>query len=75
MIINVYTLTVDFNVPKYRTPHNVLKLKAGHRLITVENDVYVKLVKSQDEFSDDTYIQVLLTIEFVKINPKIFKKI
>lgn len=75
MNINIYTLTVDFNAPKFESPHNTLKLKAGHRLISIDDNVYVKTVKVQDNLSDDTYIKVLLTSAFVKINPIIFKKI
>ena len=73
--INLYMLTVDFNIPKKDAPHNALKLKAGHRLVVIDKEVYVKLEKLQDELSDDNYIEVLLTRAFIKMNPKIFKKI
>jgi len=75
MNINVYKITHDFNIPKFDSPHHALNLEAGHRIISIDDEVFVKTVKRQDELSDDSYIKALITKKFIQINPKLFQRI
>lgn len=71
-------MDMEFNAPLHSKPNSHLELKRGHRVVTIDDDVYIKnedAGKAENAHPEDNYSLALFGTSFVEANPKIFKKI